>query len=214
MLNGKVKIRSDGVPLAGTRKFTPDELVRYCKNMYGNSYYRRRAIIESKKRGYEVNRQNGLKAWETQLDRYTKQQISERYKQAWERAKKLPDYQEKVTRITEHLKLPEVNEHRIATWQKKRARDELLSDNSQAHRYFIIDCDIDGEHFEEGEYIDKDSRYIEKASMMGLVAFYHQLVPETQTLARRHRQRAGSLKYDVVHWFDKRPDITFKLFVV
>ena len=214
MFSGKVKIRSDGVPLAGTRKFTPDELTRYCKNMYGNSYYKRQNITRAKKRGHEANRQIALKAWETQRDRYTDEQISECRKRGWERARKLPDYQEKMARITEHLRLPEVNEHRIATWQEKRIRDELLSDNSQAHRYFIIDCDIDGEHFEEGEYIDKDSKYIEKANMMGVVAFYHQLVPETQTLARRYRQRVGSLKYDAVHWFDRRPDITFKLFVV
>lgn len=207
MFSGKVKIRSDGVPLAGTRKFTPDELVRYCRNMYGKSFYTRQQITRAKKFGHAKMSQIAYKARQTERERYTPEEISAFHKRGWETMRQSPGYSEKLARIMAHLKEPSVNEHRIATWQKKRERGELLSENSHAYRYFIVDCDIDGKFYEEGEYIDRDDPILEKANLMGVVAFYHQLMPETQMLARRHRQKVGQWRFKAVHWFDKRPGV-------
>ena len=210
-----VRYRGDGEMLIGMRRFTRVELEQYCKNMYGNRWRSRLAIKNNKLRPHKQCVETAYKAWETKRLMYTQEQIDEFYKRAAENRRANPNWRAAQLQRVQRMKTPEAITKYKETVRRKRANGTWYRDDiTSQYRYFICDCEVDGHEFKEGEAITIDDKLYEKAHNYGLVFFYYQLPDDTKKIANNLMNRARGRKYACRHWFDKRPDIIFKLFVV
>lgn len=202
--------RADGVLLIGTRRFTGKELARYLKNMYGESYFRRMAIIRNKRMTPEQRHERAMKAVQTKIEKYTAQELAEIVKKQIEGRRRNPNYASYVAEKVRLMHTPEAEAKRKAIWDSKV--DKITDNHHWVNRYFICDCEIDGQEFHEGEWIvDSDALY-EKANAMMLVYPLSQLSEDTRKTAIHLRTKMHGCKWRVKYWLACRPNVIFEIF--
>lgn len=202
--------RGDGTILIGTRKFTPQELVQYKKNMYGKSYFVRQRKRAAKKMGHERCSQAAQKAVQTKRETWDNNRHELWKSRWWSSTKASPKYRQWVDSHVKAMHTPEAIAKCKQTWKNK---DEKITENHHwVNRYFICDCEIDSQEFHEGEWIaDSDALY-EKANTMMLVYPLSQLPEDTRKTAIRLRTKMYNCKWRVKYWFACRPNVIFEIF--
>lgn len=205
----RLKIRSDGTPLSGVCKFTPTELVAYCRNMYGANCYRRWTKTNQAKVSPEERSRRGYQANQTRRERYTPEEIHEFMMKAVEKRRKRPDFQEYAREKVRLMHTPEAEAKKRQTVANKEHK--IGPNHLKCHRYFICDCEIDGQEFHEGEYLDVNDELYPRANEMHLVYPLNELPDETKRLAVRHRVKINDQRMSIRRWYARRPGLVVLL---
>lgn len=204
-----VRVFDDGRVLCGTRRFTPTELVQYVKNMYGNSYYRRLGIKNSKRLTHEQRCERSRRIVQICKEKYGDDFYHQNAIRANATRMKRPDWEDMCRKQVQTMRTPEALERGRKTRQAMRYE---ISTHHPLHAwYFICDCEIDGQEFSEGEWIDSRSPLCDKAKMMYLVDVYLALTPETKEVARIYRNKFYYNRTRAKRWFRRRPDVVFAM---
>lgn len=202
----RVRIADDGSVLMGMRKFTPAELIQYKYNMYGRSYFKRLGKTNAKKLTQEQRHQRVVDGWKTKDDLYDRHELAMRTVSGRRNSPKFDQWRHNVSRAVNR---PDVIAKRNATIRSKQYY--ITDKHTWAHRYFICDCDIDGQEFLEGQWINMDDPLYERAREMMLVEPKDRLTPETRHLAMIWNGRLNGVKMRCKGWLSRRPDVVYAI---
>lgn len=182
-----IRFRSDGVMLSGIRRFTPQELTRYTKNMYGNNCFRRWSTKMMKQRPYEQMVDAARVMRETADDKYGVHWRKDNPKLINALAKARV-----VLKEWQKAHPDETKRQREDAWAK--AAEALRSGkgdiSKRKHYYFIDDIEIEGYKFKRLDYIKASHPLFQKLyDMSAVLSWYYLDYDERREIDRARCQK-------------------------